>query len=101
MLVIMKNDATEAQVQAVIREIESLGYRGIPIPGALRTAVCIIGNQGAVEDSSLLALDGVKETIRVTKPFKLVSRETQPQPTVITIGNVMISGGKPVIRPKR
>jgi len=97
MLVIMKNDATEAQVQAVIREIETLGYRGIPIPGALRTAVCMIGNQGAVEDSSLLALDGVKETIRVTKPFKLVSIETQPQPTVITIGNVAIGGEKPVI----
>jgi 3-deoxy-7-phosphoheptulonate synthase len=97
MLVIMKNDATEEQVTAVIREIEALGYRGIPIPGAQRTAVCIIGNQGQVEDSCLLALDGVKETIRVTKPYKLVSRETHPQPTVITIGNVMIGGKKPVI----
>ena len=97
MLVIMKNDATEEQVRAVIREIETLGYRGIPIPGAQRTAVCIIGNQGTVEDSSLLALDGVKETIRVTKSYKLVSKETHPQPTVITIGNVMIGGGKPVI----
>jgi len=97
MLVIMKNDATEAQVKAVIREIEALGYRGIPIPGAQRTAVCIIGNQGLVEDSSILALDGVKETIRVTKAYKLVSRETHPQPTVITIGNVMIGGEKPVI----
>ena len=97
MLVIMKNDATEAQVQAVIREIETLGYRGIPIPGALRTAVCMIGNQGAVEDSSLLALDGVKETIRVTKTYKLVSKETHPQPTVIAIGNVMVGGEKPVI----
>ena len=97
MLVIMKNDATEAQVQAVIHEIEALGYRGIPIPGAQRTAVCIIGNQGMVEDSSILALEGVKETIRVTKPYKLVSRETHPQPTVITIGDVMIGGEKPVI----
>ncbi len=97
MLVIMKKDATEAQVEAVIREIETLGYRGIPMPGIQRTAVCIIGNQGPVEDSCLLALDGVKETIRVTKPYKLVSRETHPQPTIITIGNVMIGGEKPVI----
>ena len=97
MLVIMKNDATEAQVKAVIREIEILGYRGIPIPGAQRTAVCIVGNQGLVDDSCLLALDGVKETIRVTKPYKLVSRETHPQPTIITIGNVTIGGAKPVI----
>ncbi|HEX9976484.1 MAG TPA: 3-deoxy-7-phosphoheptulonate synthase [Dehalococcoidales bacterium] len=81
----------------MVREIERLGYRGIPIPGAERTAVCIVGNQGSVDDSRLLTLDGVKETIRVTKPFKLVSRETQPRPTVITIGDVRIGGGEPVM----
>ncbi len=97
MLVVMKNDATEAQVQAVIREIERLGYRGIPMPGAQRTAVCIVGNTGPVEDSRLLSLDGVKETIRVTKPYKLVSRETHPQSTTITIGDINIGGEEPVI----
>ena len=97
MLVVMKNDATEVQVQAVIREIESLGYRGIPMPGAQRTAVCIVGNTGPVEDSRLLSLDGVKETIRVTKPYKLVSRETHPDPTIIAIGDINIGGKGPVI----
>jgi len=97
MLVIMKNDATEEQVEAVVRQIESMGYRGVPMPGAQRTAVCIIGNKGAVEDAQLLSLDGVKETIRVTKEYKLVSRETHPQSTVVSIGNVRIGGGSPVI----
>jgi len=97
MLVVMKNEATEEQVRAVIREIENLGYRGIPIPGAERTAVCIIGNQGPVEDSQLLPLDGVKETIRVTKPYKLVSRETHLQSTIIAIGDVKIGGKDPVV----
>jgi len=93
----MKNDATEAQVQAVVREIENMGLRGVPMPGAQRTAVCIIGNQGPVEDSRLLSLEGVKETIPVTKPYKLVSRETHPQPTIIDIGDIKIGGEKPVI----
>ena len=97
MLVVMKNDATEVQVQAVIREIESWGYRGIPMPGAQRTAVCIIGNTGPVEDSRLLSLDGVKETIPVTKPYKLVSRETHPRSTIIAIGDIKIGGEEPVI----
>ncbi len=97
MLVVMKNDATEAQVQAVIQEIENMGYQGIPIPGTQRTAVCIIGNKGSVEDSRLLALAGVKETIRVTKPYKLVSRETHPESTIVAIGDVKIGGGEPVI----
>jgi 3-deoxy-7-phosphoheptulonate synthase len=93
----MKNDATEAQVKAVIKEIERLGYRGVPMPGSLRTAVCIIGNQGPVDDSRLLVMEGVKETVRVTKQYKLVSKETHPQPTVITVGDIKIGAGRPVV----
>jgi 3-deoxy-7-phosphoheptulonate synthase len=59
MLVVMKNDATEEQVQVVIKEIEQMGYRGIPMPGAERTAVCIVGNKGPVDDVRLLTMDGV------------------------------------------
>jgi len=97
MLVVMKNDATENQVRAVIEEIENMGYRGVPMPGAQRTAVCLIGNKGPVDDSRLLTLDGVKETIAVTKPYKLVSKEIQPEPTVITVGDVKIGGGGVVV----
>ena len=97
MLVVMKNDATENQVRSVIEEIENMGYRGVPMPGAQRTAVCIVGNKGPVDDSRLLTLDGVKETIAVTKPYKLVSKEIQPEPTVVTIGDVKIGGGGVVV----
>ncbi len=97
MLVVMKNDATEVQVDAVIQEIQNMGYRGIPMPGAQRTAICIIGNKGPVEDAQLRAMAGVKETIPVTKPYKLVSRETQAESTVITIGDVKIGTGEPII----
>ncbi|MBA7621156.1 Phospho-2-dehydro-3-deoxyheptonate aldolase [subsurface metagenome] len=97
MLVVMKNDATEAQVKAVIKEIEGMGYRGVPMPGAQRTAICIVGNTGPVDDSGLMILEGVKETVRVTKQYKLVSRETHPQPTTITIGDINIGAGKPVL----
>jgi 3-deoxy-7-phosphoheptulonate synthase len=97
MLVVMKNDATEAQVKAVIKEIERMGYRGVPMPGAQRTAVCIIGNTGPVDDSGLLVLEGVKETVRVTKQYKLVSRETHPQPTTINVGDIKIGAGRLVI----
>jgi 3-deoxy-7-phosphoheptulonate synthase len=97
MLVVMKNDATEEQVQAVIKEIEKMGYRGVPMPGALRTAVCILGNKGSIDAARLLAIEGVKEAIPVTKAYKLVSRETHPDATVITIGSVKIGGGEPVI----
>jgi 3-deoxy-7-phosphoheptulonate synthase len=97
MLVVMKNDATEEQVRAVIEEIGRMGYRGVPMPGAQRTAVCIIGNKGPVEAAQLLAMEGVKEAIPVTKPYKLVSRETHPDSSVISVGDVKIGAGEPVI----
>jgi len=74
-----------------------MGFRGIPMPGAERTAVCIVGNKGPVDDIRLLTMDGVKEAIPVTKPFKLVSKETKPEPTVISIGNIKIGDGEIVV----
>ncbi len=97
MLVLMKYDATDAQIKNVINEINGMGYRGIPTPGVQCTAICIIGNQGPVDDTRLLTLEGVKETIRVSKPYKLVSRETHPRPTTIELGEVIIGAGKPVV----
>lgn len=97
MLVVMKNDATDAQVQSVIKEIEKMGYRGVPMPGAIRTAICILGNKGPINSSQINALEGVKEAIPVTKQYKLVSRETHPDSTVVTVGDVKIGGGEPVV----
>ncbi|MFC1953340.1 3-deoxy-7-phosphoheptulonate synthase [Chloroflexota bacterium] len=97
MLVVMKNNASEENIKKVIQEIETMGYRGIPMPGTQRTAICIVGNEGPVEDTQLLALDDVKETITVTKPYKLVSREIQVESTVISIGDVKVGNKEPVI----
>ncbi len=97
MLIVMKNDATDDQVRAVISEIHQMGYRGVPMPGAERTAICILGNKGPVEASRFLAIEGVLDAIPVTKPYKLVSRETHAKPSIITVGNIKIGGGEPVV----
>jgi 3-deoxy-7-phosphoheptulonate synthase len=83
MLVVMQAHATEAQVRAVCQKIESLGYRAHSIPGAERTAIGITGNQGEVEPGTLEEMSGVQEVIRVTKPYKLVSRDIKEENTVI------------------
>src|SRR6202163_1747792 len=83
MLVVMQAHATEAQVRAVCQKIESLGYRAHSIPGAERTAIGITGNKGEVEPGTLDEMAGVQEVIRVTKPYKLVSRDTKPDNTII------------------
>ena len=75
MLVVMQAHATEEQVRDVCKKIESLGYRPHAIPGAERTAIGITGNKGEVEAGTLEEMAGVQEVIRVTKPYKLVSRD--------------------------
>src|SRR5215467_10599498 len=83
MLVVMKAQATEEQVRAVCERIESLGYRAHPIPGAVRTAIGVTGNQGALEQGTLGEMSGVQEVIAVTKPYKLVSRDAKEEDTVV------------------
>jgi len=83
MLVVMQAQATEDQVRAVCQKIESLGYRAHSMPGAQRTAIGITGNKSEVESGTLEEMPGVQEVIRVTKPYKLVSRDTKPDNTII------------------
>ncbi|MFZ1130971.1 MAG: 3-deoxy-7-phosphoheptulonate synthase [Terriglobales bacterium] len=87
MLVVMKAQATEDQVRAVCQKIEALGYRAHSMPGAQRTAIGITGNKGEVESGTLEEMAGVQEVIRVSKPYKLVSRDTKPDNTVIKFPN--------------
>src|SRR5256885_5122623 len=102
MLVVMQAHATEEQVRAVCRKIESLGYRAHPMPGAQRTAVCVTGNRGEVEAGTLEEMAGVQELIRVSKPYKLVSRDFKEENTVVTFpGTDAAIGGAGAARHRR
>ena len=92
MLIVMKTDATEGQVQAVLRVIEELGYRGHPMPGASRTAIGITGNPGAVDPSHFENLPGVSEAVRVSKPYKLVTLDLRSDKTIVQVGDATIGG---------
>jgi 3-deoxy-7-phosphoheptulonate synthase len=89
MLIVMKAHATEEQVRAVCEKIESLGFRAHSIPGAQRTAIGITGNQGPVQ-AGLDELPGVAEVIRVSKPYKLVSRDVKEEDSVIQFGSAAV-----------
>ena len=94
MLVVMKSHATPEQVQAVCDQIEQLGFRAHALPGAQRTAIGITGNQGEVERGNLEFLPGVAEVIRVSKPYKLASRDVKEEDTIIRFpGTDAIIGG--------
>jgi 3-deoxy-7-phosphoheptulonate synthase len=92
MLIVMKVDATESQVEAVVRVIEELGFRAHPMPGAVRTAIGITGNQGAVDASRFENLPGVSEAVRVSKPYKLVTLDLRAEKTIVRVGDAAIGG---------
>src|SRR6187431_516496 len=92
MLIVMKSDATESQVDDVLRVIEALGFKGHPMPGATRVAIGITGNQGAVDPSHFENLDGVAEAIRVSKPYKLITLDLRPEKTIVRVGDATIGG---------
>ncbi len=92
MLIVMKQDATQRDIDRVNEVIEKLGFRAHPMPGAARTAIGITGNDGAVDRAHFENLEGVAEAIRVTKPYKLISRTLRPEKSIIKVGNATIGG---------
>jgi 3-deoxy-7-phosphoheptulonate synthase len=95
MLVVMKAHATEDQVRHVCEKIEKLGYRAHAMPGAQRTAIGITGNKGEFEHGTLEEMPGVQEVIKVSKPYKLVSRDIKEDNSVIRFSGTEATIGGP------
>ncbi|MDQ6635846.1 MAG: 3-deoxy-7-phosphoheptulonate synthase [Gemmatimonadota bacterium] len=96
MLVVMAHDATPEHVARVVKVIEEMGYQARPMPGAQRTSVGLVGNDGSVDGSRLESLEGVAEVIHVTKPYKQVSREWRQENTLVTIAPGVVFGGNEI-----
>ncbi len=97
MLLVMKQNAAQEQIDAVIEQVNAAGYTARPIPGGHRTAIGVLHNKGPVDPARFQGMPGVKELIPVTRPYKLVSRETKPENTVVRIGDIAIGEGRPVL----
>jgi 3-deoxy-7-phosphoheptulonate synthase len=95
-LIVMSAQATSTDIDRVRAKIESLGFEAHIIPGAQRTAVGVTGNPGPVDAAEFESLPGVAEAVRVSKPYKLVSRETKPENSVIMVHGVPVGGAEPV-----
>ena len=89
----MRSGATQAQIEAACQVVRDLGLTPHPIPGSTRVAIGITGNKGALDPAQFTRLEGVADAVAVSQPYKLVSREVKPEPTVIDLGPVKIGGG--------
>ena len=98
MLIVMHHSATREQIDQVIAAVVAMGLIAESIPGSLRTAIGVLGNQGYVDDSTIRTLPGVRETIHVSKPYKMASRDFHPESSVIDVAGVRFGDGEtPVI----
>lgn len=98
MLVVMGAGASPEQIENVCQAIREMGLVAHPMPGPTRTAIGITGNNGPISDSEKLGrLPGVQELLRVTAPYKQVSREFHPQDTIVQVGDVAIGGNEIVV----
>ncbi len=93
----MDHRATPEEIRRVVDTIEEMGYGAKAMPGRQRTAIGLVGNDGRVEEARLSGLPGVRELIRVSKPYKLVSREWRDEDTVVDLGNGVTVGGDEVV----
>jgi 3-deoxy-7-phosphoheptulonate synthase len=92
----MHHSAAAAEVDRVVEVIAEMGYEARPMPGAQRTAIGVVGNDGRIDSSRLAALPGVAQIIHVTQPYKQVSREWRPESTIVTIAPGVTFGGNEV-----
>jgi len=93
----MRHGATREEVQKVVSVIEEMGYGARPMPGAQRTAVGLVGNDGRVDASRLEGLPGVQQVIHVSQPYKQVSREWKAEPTIVRLPGGVSIGGNDVV----
>lgn len=98
MLIVMSHTASQADIDKVIQNVKQLGFSAAPIPGGERTAIGVLGNKGYVDDAAIRDLPGVQQTIHVSKPYKLVSRDFHPEDTIVVVAGVKIGEGqRPVV----
>lgn len=98
MLIVMNHNASQADVDTVVKTVQDMGFRAEPIPGSERTAIGVLGNHGFVDDTNILDLPGVQRVIHVSKPYKLVSRDFHPENSIVDVAGVKVGQGcRPII----
>jgi len=93
MIIVVKPNSTQEQIDHVVARIHEMGLRTDVSRGIKRTIIGVIGEEDAVRNAPLAAIPGVEEVVAILKPFKLASREYQPEDSVIDVGRGVTVGG--------
>jgi len=97
MVISMRPDATEAQIEAVIRKLQELNLDSHRSTGVNRTVIGAIGDISQIDTRDFEILEGVDEVVRISAPYKLASRQFKSNNTIIKVGEVEIGGREVVV----
>lgn len=98
MIVNMSDSATPEQIEHIIQRIREAGFQPHVTRGTERTIVAAVGSGGRRHEiEALCVAPGVDTVVPIAQPFKLVSRQTRPTPSVVEVGGVKIGGPEVVV----
>ncbi len=90
MIIVMRKGAQKEQATKIIEELEKNKLTPVPLFGVERTVIAVIGDERQLSISHLEAMAGVEKVMRVVEPYKLVSKRTKPEPTIVEVNGVRI-----------
>ena len=97
MIIVLKKNATEAQLKHIIEKVKALGLRPMISKGVERTIIGVIGEEDVLRSQPLEVFPGVEKVMPVLAPYKLVSREFKKEDTVVDVSGVKVGGKKLVV----
>ncbi|MFA5317454.1 MAG: 3-deoxy-7-phosphoheptulonate synthase [Dehalococcoidales bacterium] len=94
MIIVLKPEATEAQLKHLIAKVKSVGLKPMISKGVERTIIGVIGEEDVLRSTPLDVFPGVEKVMSILAPYKLVSREFKHENSVVNIGKVKVGGKK-------
>jgi 3-deoxy-7-phosphoheptulonate synthase len=92
MVIVMKHNATAAEIARVVQHVEELGFRAHLSSGEERTIIGLIGDERPVEPERFELFDGVERAVRILHPFKLASRDFHPEDSQVRVNGSHVGG---------
>ncbi len=93
MIVVMKRQATREMISTMVLRVEALGFKAHILEGVERTVIAAIGREREGIQAELESCEEVEKVLPILAPYKVASRETKSEPTVITTGSLTVGGG--------
>ncbi len=94
MIIVMNKDVTDAQIGTVVKKLKDAGLEANISRGIERTVIGAIGDERVLSEEMFTPLPGVESAMHIVKQYKIVSRESHPENTVIDIGGIQLGGNQ-------